>query len=75
MTDRAGICEMIEHGASGWIVKGDAETGTQEAVAELTANVDRRVALAKAAKELAASRTWEVVAAETLRVYEQAGMQ
>ena len=70
-TADAGISELIEHRKSGWIVEGEAYSGTTEALAELTADSVLRDRIGKAAKEVATSRNWDTVANETLAIYEQ----
>ena len=71
VTTEAGISELIKHGDSGWIVEGDAVSGTTQAVVELTADKATRERIGKAAKDVAISHSWDTVAQKTLRTYEQ----
>jgi len=70
-TVNAGISELIKHGESGWIVEGDAISGTTQALVELATDKALRNRIGAAAKEVAKSRGWETVAEETLDIYEQ----
>lgn len=72
ITREAGIGELIEHKISGWIVEGDPVAGTAAALAALTADTAARERIGAASKKVAASRGWDLVANETLAVYEEA---
>jgi len=71
VTAAAGISELIEHERSGWIVRGDPLEGTLEGITALTADPERRSRMGEAARTYAATRSWDVVAEETMAVYEQ----
>ncbi len=72
VTPAAGIAELIRHGESGWVVEGDALSGTAAAVRVLAQDAAARRRLAEGARAVAASRSWDHVAQETLAVYEEA---
>ncbi len=75
VTRAAGIAELIRHGESGWIVDGEPLAGTQAAVAALAADTALRQRLGSGARAVAARRTWDDVARETLAVYEDAARE
>jgi glycosyltransferase involved in cell wall biosynthesis len=72
VTRAAGVAELIRHGESGWIVEGDPQAGTAAALAALAGDPALRARLAVGARAVAAQRTWDDVARETLVVYEDA---
>ena len=74
-TSDAGISELIEHGKSGWIVEGDIVAGTTEALVALITDKARRNRMGGSAKDVAGSRSWDVVANETLEIYERVAGQ
>ena len=65
----AGITEISEHGMSGWVTSDDTVAGTVDALRSLSGDTALREGLAIKAKTVAASRTWDSVAEETLAVY------
>ena len=67
----AGIAELIEHGRSGWLLSAPTGVELSAALNALHADVATRAALGAAGQTVAATRTWDVVAEETLRVFEQ----
>jgi glycosyltransferase involved in cell wall biosynthesis len=67
----AGIAELIEHGRSGWLLSAPTGAELSAALNTLHADVAARAALGAAGQAVAATRTWDVVAEETLRVFEQ----
>lgn len=67
----AGIAELIEHGRSGWLLRVPEGAEVAAALNALHADVATRAALGAAAQAVAAARSWDVVAEETLRVFEQ----
>lgn len=70
-TREAGIAELIRHGVSGWLVAGDATVGTIEAVHALARDPGLRRRLGEGARAVAAKRSWDDVARETLAVYHE----
>jgi glycosyltransferase involved in cell wall biosynthesis len=72
VTAAAGIAELIQQGQSGWIVEGDVPAGTTTAVGTLARDPDLRARLSAGARAVAASRSWDQVAQETLAIYEEA---
>jgi glycosyltransferase involved in cell wall biosynthesis len=72
VTRAAGITELIRHGESGWIVDGDPRTGTRAALQALARDPDLRARLGQGARAVAAQRTWDDVARETLAIYHDA---
>lgn len=66
----AGVCDLIEHGESGWIVNGVVETGA--ALESLRTDPGLRARLAERAKAVAAAHSWDETARRTLAVYETA---
>ena len=67
----AGIAELIEHGRNGWLLSAPTGVELSAALNALHSDVATRAALGAAGQALAATRTWDVVAEETLRVFEQ----
>ena len=72
VTRAAGVTELIRHGASGWIVEGDPRDGTAAALQALAQDRALRERLGVGARAVAAARTWDDVARETLVVYAEA---
>jgi UDP-glucose:(heptosyl)LPS alpha-1,3-glucosyltransferase len=72
VTRSAGVSELIAHGESGWIVDGEPLAGTRAAVQALACDPAFRQRLGAGARAVAARRTWDQVAEETLAVYEEA---
>jgi UDP-glucose:(heptosyl)LPS alpha-1,3-glucosyltransferase len=72
VTRSAGVCELIAHGESGWIVDGEPLAGTRAAVQALSQDAALRQRLGDGARAVAARRTWDRVAEETLAVYQEA---
>ena len=72
VTRAAGVAELIRHGVSGWIVEGDPRDGTAAALQALAGDRALRERLGAAARAVAAARTWDDVARETLVVYSEA---
>jgi glycosyltransferase involved in cell wall biosynthesis len=75
VTTNAGVSELIKHRESGWIVDGDAAEGTALALRELAGDKELRERIGLGAKQVAESRTWDDVARETMKVYEEAGRE
>jgi UDP-glucose:(heptosyl)LPS alpha-1,3-glucosyltransferase len=71
VTRNAGVTELLTHRESGWIVQGDPEAGTAAALQELSGNPTLRHEIGVRAREVAAERTWDDVARETLALYEE----
>jgi glycosyltransferase involved in cell wall biosynthesis len=65
----AGISDLLEHGVSAWLL--DAGTGGEAAaaLAALVRDDSLRLRLGQAGRAVAARRTWDDVARETLAVY------
>ena len=72
VTRAAGVSELIRHGESGWVVEGDRQAGTTAALQALAGDPALRERLAAGARAVAARRSWDDVARETLVVYEEA---
>ena len=72
VTRAAGVSELIRHGESGWVVEGDRQAGTTAALQALAGDAALRQRLAAGARAVAARRSWDDVARETLVVYEEA---
>jgi UDP-glucose:(heptosyl)LPS alpha-1,3-glucosyltransferase len=72
VTRAAGIAELIRHGESGWLVDGDPVAGTLAGVRALAQDAAVRKRLGAGARALAARRSWDDVARETLVVYDEA---
>jgi UDP-glucose:(heptosyl)LPS alpha-1,3-glucosyltransferase len=72
VTRAAGVCELIAHGESGWIVDGDPLAGTLAAVQALAQDRALRQRLGVGGRAVAARRTWDRVAEETLAAYQEA---
>jgi glycosyltransferase involved in cell wall biosynthesis len=72
VTRSAGVCELIAHGESGWIVDGEPLAGTLAAVRALSGDPALRQRLGAGARAVAVRRTWDQVAEETLAVYQEA---
>ncbi|HWP37163.1 MAG TPA: glycosyltransferase family 4 protein [Gemmatimonadales bacterium] len=70
-TRQAGIAELIRHEQSGWILAAP-EPGALAVAMNALVDGNRRRRLAEGAMAVAAQRTWDAVAAETLAVYERA---
>ncbi len=66
----AGISELIEHDHSGWITEDSGVEITASALRRLASDHTMRQRLGTAGREIAARRTWDHVAEETLAVYE-----
>ncbi|HXV86477.1 MAG TPA: glycosyltransferase family 4 protein [Gemmatimonadales bacterium] len=71
VTRSAGISELIEHRHSGWILESGGPADVAAALVAL-ANPGLRRRLGDAARAVALRRGWDVVAAETLAVYQEA---
>jgi glycosyltransferase involved in cell wall biosynthesis len=67
----AGITDLIEHGVSGWVVSGDVVRGTATAIQRIVDDEALRQRLGRGALGAAQRRQWELVAEETMAVYEQ----
>lgn len=67
----AGATELIEHGVSGWLVDSGAKE-VQLALETVLGNAGLRDRLAAGARSVAQQCTWENVAVETMRIYDQA---
>ncbi len=72
VTRAAGVAELIHHGESGWIVEGDRQAGTAAALQALASDRALRQRMGAGARAVAARRSWDDVARETLAVYEEA---
>jgi glycosyltransferase involved in cell wall biosynthesis len=70
-TRQAGIAELIRHQQSGWILD-QPEPGALARAMNALADGALRRRLGEGALAVAAQRTWDAVAAETLAVYERA---
>ncbi len=68
----AGIAELIEDGRSGILVDADSPEEISVHLDQMAHDGQRLAAMAAAAQEVAGKRDWDVVARETLAVYEQA---
>ena len=68
----AGVSELIKHGESGWILETGSAAETATALAALARDSQVRQRLGEAGRQLAARRTWDDVAADTLSVYQAA---
>jgi len=72
VTRAAGIAELVRHGESGWLVEGDPATGTLAAVQALAHDPALRQRLGAGGRAVAAQRSWDDVANETLAIYQEA---
>jgi UDP-glucose:(heptosyl)LPS alpha-1,3-glucosyltransferase len=68
----AGVSELIRHQQSGWLLGESAVGEATAALLALRQDVALRQRLSAAARDVAARRSWDQVAAETLAVYERA---
>ena len=68
----AGVSELIEHGRSGWVLEQNDPQAAGAALRVLAAEPVLRARLAEGGRAVAARRTWDSVARETLGVYERA---
>lgn len=71
VTEAAGITERIDHGRSGWVLRGDRVAGLSDALRALAADAALRGRLADGARTAARRRTWDDVTRETVTLYEQ----
>lgn len=67
----AGIAELLKHDRSGWITTDASPDATTAALRALAGDPAIRRRLGAAGRELAATRTWDLVAEETLAVYQR----
>jgi len=74
VTRAAGVAELIRHGESGWIVEGDPRDGTAAALQALVSDRALRERLGAGARAVAATRTWDDVARETLAAYAEVAL-
>jgi glycosyltransferase involved in cell wall biosynthesis len=70
VTRHAGIHELLEHGQSGWIMNEASPEAVATALGAL-ADASLRRRLGDGARAVAARRTWDDVARDTLAVYER----
>jgi glycosyltransferase involved in cell wall biosynthesis len=68
----SGIAELVEHGVSGWVVRPREPEDSIVALRSVVADPELGRRLGANARSVANSRTWDVVAEETLAVYEEA---
>ena len=71
VTSAAGISELIKDKESGFVIEAEPVAGTKAALAEIISAESTRTRMAKAARECAAKRSWDVVAQETLAIYQK----
>lgn len=69
----AGVAELIDDGRSGILVDADSPEEISAHLDQLAHDDQRLAAIAAAAQKVAGGRGWDVVAEETLAVYEQVG--
>jgi UDP-glucose:(heptosyl)LPS alpha-1,3-glucosyltransferase len=68
----AGIAELIEDGRSGVLVESNSPEEISGHLDQMAHDAQRLAAMAAAAQEVAGKRGWDVVARETLAVYQLA---
>jgi UDP-glucose:(heptosyl)LPS alpha-1,3-glucosyltransferase len=71
VSDKAGVSELISHGRSGWVVKGDIVAESAAALERLSGDHGLREVLAVTAREVAAQHGWDETVRRTIEVYEQ----
>jgi UDP-glucose:(heptosyl)LPS alpha-1,3-glucosyltransferase len=72
VTARAGITELIAHQRSGWIVREATPQALAHALRTVAGDATLRERLGRGARAVAAARSWDDVARETLQVYREA---
>jgi UDP-glucose:(heptosyl)LPS alpha-1,3-glucosyltransferase len=71
-TDRAGAAELITHGVDGFVLTDPRDAGPLiRAIETLAGDEPGRFRIGQAAARKAATLTWDHVADQTMRVYEQ----
>jgi glycosyltransferase involved in cell wall biosynthesis len=71
VTPAAGAAELIRHGESGWILEGEPAEAAALALSTLSRDPELRERIARGARAVALSRTWDDVARETVAAYER----
>ncbi|MFI5399061.1 MAG: glycosyltransferase family 4 protein [Candidatus Binatia bacterium] len=72
VSDAAGVSELVDHGRSGWIVRGDVVAESAAALERLGDDHGLREVLAVTAREVAARHGWDETVRRTVEVYERA---
>ncbi|MFI5208339.1 MAG: glycosyltransferase family 4 protein [Gemmatimonadales bacterium] len=68
----AGVSELVDHGRSGWVVRGDVVAESAAALERFEGDHGLREVLAVTAREVAAQHSWDETVRRTLEVYERA---
>jgi glycosyltransferase involved in cell wall biosynthesis len=73
--DADGVRDQVEHGRTGLLVRPSDRAGFAEGLSLLALDADLRRALGARAREVAATRRWEAVMDDLMRIYEDLGAQ